>query len=145
MSMTQATLRNRFKTARCAITTPYVHVSKRMQYCGIAGLWWAVALEIKWVWVFNGADDVPWMILPFILQNNHCTDGELMFRDFTQLVASREAPCSEWCLYSGTLGRKKARETERIRKKGVGNQRKMFSGSTIRRWVLGTCVAWKDS
>lgn len=62
MSMTQATLRNRLKTARCAITTPHVHVPKRMQYCGIAGLWWAVALEIKWVWVFNGAEDVPWVI-----------------------------------------------------------------------------------
>lgn len=148
MSMTQATLRNRLKTARCAITTPHVHVSKRWQYCGIAGLWWAVALEIKWVWVFNGADDVPWMIQespPIYSSKQSLYRWGTDVQRFTQLVASSKAPCSGRCLPSTTLGRKKARETERIRKKGVRSQRKMVSGSTIRRWVLGTSVAWKGS
>lgn len=85
--------------------------------------------------MLNGADDVPLMTQesPLTYSSKRSlyrweTGGQRFYP--VSLVASTEAPCSERCLYSGTLGRKKVRETERIRKKGVRDQGEMVSEST---------------
>lgn len=63
--------------------------------------------------------------ISFILQNKHCTDEKLRFRDFRSLVASSEAQCSDpGHVHNGyILVHWEGREGER-------DQRKMASGST---------------